>query len=92
MTSRSAPERTCVGCRGRRPQAELVRVVLRDGAVVPAVHGAAGRGAYLCPQAECLAAAQKRRAFTRAFRAAAVMGPEAQEAVIQIIESRKAVR
>ena len=93
MTPVAAPERTCVGCRTRRPQAELVRVVLRDGAVVPAGPGSPGRGAYLCRDEKCLAAAQKRRAFTRAFRSAAVLEREAEEAVATIIEeSRKAVR
>lgn len=92
MTPVVAPERTCVGCRTRRPQAELVRVVLRQGVVVPAVPGAPGRGAYVCPDHECLAAAQKKRAFTRAFRSAAVLQGEAEEAVTEIIESRKAVR
>ncbi len=92
MTPVAVPERTCVGCRTRRPQAALVRVVLRHGAVVPAGKGVPGRGAYLCPDHECLAAAQKRRAFTRAFRAAAVMEHEAEQAIAQTIESRKAVR
>ena len=92
MTPAAAPERTCVGCRTRRPQADLVRLVSRDGAVVPAGPGAQGRGAYLCPDEECLAAAQKKRAFPRAFRAAAALQGEAQEAITEIIESRKAVR
>jgi predicted RNA-binding protein YlxR (DUF448 family) len=92
VTRVTTPERTCVGCRSRRPQAELVRVVLRDGAVVPAETGAQGRGAYLCPDEKCLAAAQKRRAFGRAFRSAAAFDVQAQEAVTRIIDSRKAVR
>jgi uncharacterized protein len=92
VTPAAAPERTCVGCRTRRPQAELVRVVLRDGVVVPAGPGAQGRGAYVCPDEMCLAAAQKKRAFARAFRAAAALQGEAEEAVTEIIESRKAVR
>jgi hypothetical protein len=92
VTPVAVPERTCVGCRTRRPQATLVRVVLRQGTVVPAGRGAPGRGAYVCADEKCLAAAQKRRAFGRAFRAAAVMEHEAEEAVAQIIESRKAVR
>jgi uncharacterized protein len=92
VTAVAVPERTCVGCRTRRPQAELVRVVLRDRAVVPAGKGAPGRGAYVCPSQECLAVAQKKRAFARAFRAAAALQGEAEQAVAQIIESRKAVR
>jgi hypothetical protein len=92
VTLVASPERTCVGCRTRRPQAALLRVVVRHGAVVPAEKKAPGRGAYLCPDEACLAAAQKRRAFARAFRAAAVIEHEAEQAIAQMIESRKAVR
>ncbi|TAM78045.1 DUF448 domain-containing protein [bacterium] len=43
------PERTCVGCRHRLPQAALVRFV-RDGAewAIDVRRRAPGRGVYLC--------------------------------------------
>jgi predicted RNA-binding protein YlxR (DUF448 family) len=92
VTPVATPERTCVGCRRRRPQDDLVRVRLHQGAVVPARPGDGGRGAYVCADETCLAAAQKKRAFARAFRAPAALDGTAAEAVTRIIESRKAVR
>jgi len=75
MTRVTAPERTCVGCRRRRAQDELVRLSLEGGTVVPARRGASGRSAYLCPEEMCLEAAEKRRAFARAFRGPVTLDP-----------------
>ena len=68
MTAVATPERMCVGCRERRGQDELIRLVSTAGRAVPAWPGAPGRSAYLCPDESCLEAAEKRRAFARAFR------------------------
>ena len=68
------PERTCLGCRARKAQAELDRLALKRGPAGPAVvrdpqRRLNGRGAWLCrDNSACLAAALKRRAFGRAFR------------------------
>jgi predicted RNA-binding protein YlxR (DUF448 family) len=64
------PERTCVGCRTRRPKAELVRVARRpDGVVTAHPAGTApGRGAYVCRDRGCLELAGPRLA--RALRVA----------------------
>ena len=63
------PVRTCIGCRKRRPQAELVRFqVAEDGTVRPVVRPVRGRSAYLCPNARCFQRAVARRAFERALR------------------------
>ncbi|HZJ02255.1 MAG TPA: YlxR family protein [Thermoleophilia bacterium] len=70
------PERRCVGCGTRRPQAELIRFHIRKSEdealrVVPdAPAERLGRGAYLCPRLACLELAFRRRGFQRAFRAA----------------------
>ena len=61
------PIRTCVGCRERRPQRDLVRCVLDADGSVRIDRDAPGRGAWLCG-AECLDAARRRRGFDRAFR------------------------
>jgi len=71
----ATPERTCVGCRQRRGQTELVRLVAEDGRAVPAWPGAPGRSAYVCPEEMCLEAAEKRRAFARAFRGPVTLDP-----------------
>jgi predicted RNA-binding protein YlxR (DUF448 family) len=77
----AAPERTCVGCRRKRPQAELVRLVVEGGRVMPARPGSPGRSAYLCPDSRCLEAAEKRRAFARAFRMPVTLDPAVRSAV-----------
>ena len=63
------PMRQCVGCREMRPKKELVRVVKSpEGAISLDFRGKApGRGAYLCPQAECLKKAIRAKALERAF-------------------------
>jgi len=65
----TSPERTCVGCRVKRRQAELVRcAVTADGSPVIS-RTAPGRGAWLCRgQATCLQQAIKRRGFERAWK------------------------
>jgi predicted RNA-binding protein YlxR (DUF448 family) len=65
----------CVGCRRRGRQAEFVRVTAERGRVVPAVTGASGRSAYLCPDDKCFEAAEKRHAFARAFRSPVTLDP-----------------
>jgi uncharacterized protein len=66
----AAPERTCVGCRGKASKRDLVRVArLRDGEVVVDPSGSvAGRGAYVHLDAGCIGTATGSRAFDRALR------------------------
>ncbi len=65
------PVRQCVGCREHRPKPELLRVVRSpEGEVSLDFKGKKpGRGAYLCPNADCLKRARKSRALERAFSA-----------------------
>lgn len=63
----------CVACRQRATKRELLRIVAGEDAhgpaVVPDPRGtAAGRGAHLHPTADCLALAERKRAFPRALR------------------------
>ncbi|MGN0983565.1 MAG: RNase P modulator RnpM [Gemmiger sp.] len=64
--------RRCVGCNAQRPKRELVRVVRSpQGEVSIDLTGKkAGRGAYLCPSAACLAKARKAKRIERAFEVA----------------------
>lgn len=63
------PMRQCVGCREMKPKRELVRVVRSpEGAISLDFRGKApGRGAYVCPNPDCLKRAAKSRALERAF-------------------------
>ena len=61
--------RTCLGCRLRSPRTALLRLVVRNGQVVPDPSATQdGRGAWVHPTSECVAVAVKRKAFGRAFR------------------------
>ncbi|WP_236833252.1 YlxR family protein [Blastococcus sp. KM273128] len=72
MAETSNPVRTCVGCRARASVDDLLRVVVVAGDVVPDPRRRLpGRGASLHPTAECLRAAERRRAFPRALRTSA---------------------
>ena len=63
------PQRQCMGCRERREKRELIRVVrCTDGSVSLDFSGKLnGRGAYLCPNMECLKKAQKSKALDRSL-------------------------
>ncbi|MFB9433553.1 YlxR family protein [Streptoalloteichus tenebrarius] len=66
--------------------AELLRVVVEDGSLVPDPRrGRPGRGAWLHPDPECLRLAERRRAFPRALR---VPGPLDAAAVREHLEQR----
>jgi uncharacterized protein len=66
---RRVPTRTCVACRTARPKQELRRIVRTPGgSIVDDPTGKlAGRGAYVCPDKDCLAIAIKKGALSRAL-------------------------
>ncbi len=82
------PMRQCVGCREMRPKKELVRVVKSpEGQISLDFRGKApGRGAYLCPQMECLKKAIRAKALERAF--ACQLPPEVHEELLQTMEAQ----
>ena len=63
------PQRQCMGCRERKAKKELIRVVRgTDGVVSLDFSGKLnGRGAYICPDAACLAKAQKAKSLERSL-------------------------
>ena len=65
------PMRQCLGCREMKPKKELIRVVKSpEGEISLDFKGKKpGRGAYVCPNPECLKKARKARALERAFSA-----------------------
>jgi len=66
---RRIPMRQCMGCRERRAKKEMIRVVrCTDGAVQLDFSGKLnGRGAYLCPDPECLKKAIRSKALDRSL-------------------------
>ena len=63
------PMRQCLGCREMKPKRELIRVVRSpEGDISLDFKGkASGRGAYVCPDAQCLKKAVRAKALERAF-------------------------
>ena len=65
--------RTCIGCRQVRARPELVRIVRSavDGTVIADPRGKQkGRGAYVCPNIDCINRAMEHQRLSRAFRIA----------------------
>ena len=63
------PQRQCMGCRERKAKKEMIRVVRgTDGNVSLDFSGKLnGRGAYICPQADCLKKARKAKSLERSL-------------------------
>ena len=59
----------CLGCNEMKPKKELIRVVRSpDGEISLDITGKkSGRGAYVCPNAECLRLARKSRKLEKSF-------------------------
>lgn len=66
------PQRQCMGCRERRAKKELIRVVRTPEGAVRLDFGGKlnGRGAYLCPDPDCLKKALRSKALDRALEIA----------------------
>ncbi len=63
------PQRQCMGCRERKAKREMIRVVRgTDSTVSLDFSGKApGRGAYICPNPECLKKAIRSKALDRSL-------------------------
>ena len=63
------PQRQCMGCRERKNKRDMIRVVRgTDGNVSLDFSGKLnGRGAYVCPDEECLKKARKSKALDRSL-------------------------
>ncbi|MBN2410746.1 YlxR family protein [candidate division KSB1 bacterium] len=66
----SRPVRTCIGCLTKKNKSGLFRfVLLADGSVtLDREQKHPGRGAYVCPDLNCLEIAIKKNQFARVFR------------------------
>ncbi|MBI5141811.1 MAG: YlxR family protein [Nitrospirae bacterium] len=63
------PVRTCIGCGIKRKKSELLRITLSGGGIEfdPRMR-LPGRGAYVCPDQECLTKGIGVRPLSRSFR------------------------
>ena len=71
MSQKKIPLRKCIGCGNMLPKKELIRVVHtpEDEFFIDTTGKRNGRGAYICPDAECLEKALKTKAINRSFSA-----------------------
>ncbi|MBO5587219.1 MAG: YlxR family protein [Acidaminococcaceae bacterium] len=69
MKIKKIPQRKCVGCGEMKPKKELIRVVRSpEGEISLDLTGKkAGRGAYVCPDKECISKAYKGHRLEKAL-------------------------
>jgi predicted RNA-binding protein YlxR (DUF448 family) len=67
---RKVPQRMCVGCREMKEKKQLIRIVRTpEGEVAVDVTGKkSGRGAYICPNIDCLEKAIKNKGIQKALQ------------------------
>ena len=88
--AKKIPMRMCVGCRTMKEKRSLIRIVRTDDGSCrfDPTGKMNGRGAYLCPDPECLKKAVKSRALERALEVK--VGDEVFERLKSEIEGREA--
>lgn len=67
---KKVPMRQCVGCREMKSKKELIRVVKTEdeGIIIDVTGKKNGRGAYICPNADCLHKAIVTKGLERSFK------------------------
>lgn len=70
MTNKKIPMRQCVGCSEMKPKKDMIRVIkTAEGEFILDTTGRKnGRGAYVCPNSECLQKAIKCKGLERSFK------------------------
>ena len=70
MNTKKPPTRTCSGCGTKGTKSDFVRVVRSpEGEVSLDLTGKkSGRGAYICPNPDCLKKARKTRKISRSLK------------------------
>ena len=70
--SKKIPLRQCVGCGEMKAKKELLRVIRtpEDEILLDTTGKKNGRGAYICPNPECLRKAAKNRGLERSLKTA----------------------
>lgn len=72
MANKKIPMRQCVGCREPKSKKELIRIIRtpEEEIIVDATGRKNGRGAYICPDMECLRKARRSKGLERSLKMA----------------------
>lgn len=71
ITTMAVPQRTCIGCRQVKAKKDLIRIVRSPvgGTIAVDPHRKEkGRGAYICPNIDCINRAMQPERLNKAFR------------------------
>jgi predicted RNA-binding protein YlxR (DUF448 family) len=70
--AKKIPLRQCIGCGEMKGKKEMLRVLRtqEEGIILDSTGRKNGRGAYICPNPECMRKARKSKALDRAFKMA----------------------
>ena len=91
MAKTKQPERLCVGCRTLHPKGALLRIARapEGGIVFDPTGKSPGRGAYLCPSAECLRKARRQNGLSWSFKGR--VAPAVYDALEEIVQQHEEV-
>ena len=72
MVAKTVPMRQCTGCREMRSKRDMIRVIktAENEICIDATGRKNGRGAYICPNMDCLKQAMKNRGLERSLKTA----------------------
>ena len=86
---RKLPQRMCVGCRMMKNKRELIRVVRtpEGDVLIDRTGKKSGRGAYICPDIECLNLAVKGKRLQKALQQE--VGQEVLDLIREQLQSPK---
>lgn len=70
--TKKIPQRQCVGCREMKNKKDLIRILKTEseGIIIDTTGKKNGRGAYICPNSECLKKAVQSKGLERSFKCA----------------------
>jgi uncharacterized protein len=67
--TKKVPIRSCVACGEKKAKKELIRIVLKENEIlIDNVGKLPGRGAYICPNKECIEKAQRYKKLDNALK------------------------
>lgn len=68
--TKKIPQRQCIGCREMKNKKDLIRILKteNEGIIIDVTGKKNGRGAYICPNADCFKKAVASKGLERSFK------------------------